>query len=193
MICVGNPNWPPKEGLIVSCRFPLEENPLEPSKVQRPVLIVEIYEDQTVLVVYGTGQKTSVSSGSNNLLKSQVEVDPTLPECKCSNLQEVTRFDFRKAIVLPYTAKWFTPFRGKSTVVVGHFPKCLNPALNKASIYTKKLLAEKKHMKFGFHQPSPEITIRRSKFPPTSQPVLQDSISIDSENKDSTSDTPPTT
>lgn len=132
----------PQGGMIVSCKFP-EENTIIPGPKLRPVLILETYEDRNeILVVYGTGQNTSATPGSPELKPYEIEIDPSDIYGKISNLGNITRFNFRKTIPIPYTEKWFQPYPGKHTIVIGHAHNTYNESIINAYEESRKNLAK---------------------------------------------------
>lgn len=88
--------------------------PKHPEK-PRPVLVVRRVTDidgtDWVLVVYGTGEKTSEKNGSLTMKSTKIEISSS--ECHQYSLDEATLFDFYNIIPLELTGKNFSNVKPK--------------------------------------------------------------------------------
>lgn len=170
---MADPNWPPLAGSIVWCLFPDAKSTRPGSKV-RPALIVDVYEDKHVTVVYGTGQN---SSGTVTPLLNpnfEIEVDPTQMAHRSSNLPEQTRFEFLKQALLPYTEKWFPCSKGCPPPLIGYLPNSLKQAARDAKGRADAQLKRRPDQGHG-HQPKPlEVIFKGDKWKKDSQSTLGD-------------------
>ncbi|EHX7971864.1 type II toxin-antitoxin system PemK/MazF family toxin [Escherichia coli] len=90
----------PEPGDIVWCYFP--QVPGEPGPKPRPSLVVKVAEeDNAVMVVYGTSQKTDRIYGTEFVIRT---VDAGFA---ISGLAHDTKFDMSTLIKLPYNSDWF--------------------------------------------------------------------------------------
>ena len=99
--------WPaPEAGEIVWCHFPHDLLGRAPGPKPRPALIVQVVDDEddaSVLVAYGTSQKTA------NLRSGEFLIDKNNAAAYLlSGLSFPTKFNFRQCVELPYNEAWFT-------------------------------------------------------------------------------------
>ena len=103
---------------IVWCRFPLRENPTQPGPKERPVLIVGIAEDGSLLAAaYGTSQ------AHGQLTAWQLAV-LTAPRTN-------TVFDLTRVARLPFTVDYF-PNKPRLMVLPAHQHQDLAKAVEAA-------------------------------------------------------------
>lgn len=104
----------PSGGDVVTCWFPYDEKPDERGGKLRPALVVTAESDingQFLRVAYPTGQGTP-DKNTANLPVHCFSVDPQ------GRLTVQTTFDFSRVIRLPFTDKWFEPWRGEPTILL---------------------------------------------------------------------------
>ena len=155
--------WPPAAGWIVSCAFPYEKvAPITPGPVARPCLIVEVHDDKHVVVIYGTAQNTSGTVSGGGCNDFEIEIDVSQAEQACSNLSEQTRYDFRQAVLLPYTSAWFRCTNGRPTPLVGMLPQSLRQRAAVAKQHAEEYLRKRPKLKLGYEEKMPEVTRRRT-------------------------------
>lgn len=120
----------PEPGDILWCYFPQKLG--EPGPKPRPSLVVKVAEeDNAVMVVYGTSQKTNKIFSSEFLLKSDEA------GFSVSGLAYDTKFDMSTLVKLPYDSDWFDIAPMKSgtiptSPVLGVLHPSYMPALIKA-------------------------------------------------------------
>lgn len=119
--------WPaPEAGELVWCRFP-ENKGIEPGPKPRPALIIKVFDDQaphfTVLVAYGTSQKTALLRSGEFLI-----ADHETAAYQLAGLSYPTKFSFRNTAELPFSSEWFNVPPGAPN---GQIPKLgvLHPSL----------------------------------------------------------------
>lgn len=100
--------WPaPAAGEIVWCRFPHNLLGRTPGPKPRPALIVKVSGEEdapfTVLVAYGTSQKTTALHSGEFLIDNSDVAAYLL-----SGLSYPSKFNFRQCVELPYNDVWFT-------------------------------------------------------------------------------------
>ncbi|PWC19527.1 type II toxin-antitoxin system PemK/MazF family toxin [Brenneria corticis] len=90
----------PALGDILWCHFPESERLGIPGPKPRPVLVVGRHaESYSVLIVYGTSQKTQ------NVYPTEFVV---LADDEVTGLFYDTKFDMARRILVPFTQQWFS-------------------------------------------------------------------------------------
>lgn len=126
----------PEPGDIVWCYFP--QVPGTPGPKQRPALVVKVAEEENaVMVVYGTSQKTKKIFSTEFVLRTG---DAGFA---ISGLAYDTKFDMSTQVKLPYTTDWFdlAPMKGgqaTTSPVMGTLHPTYIPALKEANKKVKK-------------------------------------------------------
>lgn len=126
----------PEPGDIVWCYFP--QLPEKPGPKPRPALVIKVAEDDNaVMVVYGTSQKT------NRIFPTEFILRTGDSGFTVSGLAYDTKFDMSTLIKLPYTSEWFdlAPIKsGQPTTspVMGILHPAYLPALKEADRKVKK-------------------------------------------------------
>lgn len=116
-----------QRGAIVSCFFPLSEDPNQPGPTARPALVVGVFFDRierrwNAIVAYGTSRKTRANSG--------FEIRINHPESLAlAGLNRPTRFTLSRMRVLPLTPGYFNP--GSGSPVLGVLDDVLLARLDK--------------------------------------------------------------
>ncbi|AIA71444.1 type II toxin-antitoxin system PemK/MazF family toxin [Pectobacterium atrosepticum] len=124
----------PEPGDIVWCYFPQVKG--KPGPKPRPALVVKVAEeDNAVMVVYGTSQKTDKIFDTEFVLRCD---DAGFA---ISGLAYDTKFDMSTLVTLPYTNEWFdiAPMKG------GQLP--ISPVMG--TLHPTYILALKKASKKG--------------------------------------------
>jgi hypothetical protein len=117
-----------KRGSIVSCRFPLNENPEIAGPSARPCMVLGVFpnprnkREKMVIVAYGTSRKTRAKLG--------YEIRISNPDDMIScNLRRPTRFTLNRMRILPLTDEFFS-YGSNGTPVMGNIPNSVMSALN---------------------------------------------------------------
>jgi len=112
----------PHPGQIVGCRFPHDDQPLQPGAKFRPAFVMAT--DDTygqdfprVCLAYGTGQGTTDKLALQPPKAHQFELDKGEGGNK---LAEQTRFDCERHVWLPFTDEWFLPPSGPGVCVANY-------------------------------------------------------------------------
>ena len=98
--------WPePQAGEIVWCSFRKDKR-FEPGPKPRPGLIIKVFDDGApqfyVLIAYGTSQKTDQLRSGEFLIDEKDHAAYRL-----AGLSYPTKFNFNRAVELPYNDHWF--------------------------------------------------------------------------------------
>jgi mRNA-degrading endonuclease toxin of MazEF toxin-antitoxin module len=122
------PNLNLKRGSIVSCRFPLNENPDIAGPSARPAMVLAVFpnprnkSEKMVIVAYGTSRKTRAKLGY------EIRISNSDDMISC-NLHRPTRFTLNRMRILPFTNEFFT-YGSNGTPVIGNIPNSVMSALN---------------------------------------------------------------
>lgn len=122
-----------KRGAVVSCFFPLSEEPDKPGPTARPALVIGVFHDRIdqqwkAIVAYGTSRKTRANTG--------YEVRINHPESLAmAGLARPTRFTLSRMRILPVNDAYFNSVDGN--IVTG----CLDSSLQNRLDQTCELLA----------------------------------------------------
>jgi hypothetical protein len=116
-----------QKGAVVSCYFPLTENPNEPGPVARPALVVQVFFDRIeriwkAVLAYGTSRRTRANTG----YEVRMNREDSLIK---AGLHRPTRFTLSRMRILPLD-KAFFDFNG-DTPVLGYLDDGLIGRLDK--------------------------------------------------------------
>ena len=114
---------PTNAGDIVSCYFPYDEDSDKPGPDLRPALVVKVDLElgaEFLHVAYGTGQNTPDKNTSRSLGAHYFHMNPQL---NGGGLEVETSFNMAKVVRLPCDSRWFSPWRGRNTILVCRVPE----------------------------------------------------------------------
>lgn len=142
-----------RKGAVVSCYFPLTENPNNPGPVARPALVVQVFFDRLdrswkAVLAYGTSRRTRANSG----FEVRMNREDSLQR---AGLHRPTRFTLSRMRILPLDRVFFA--FSNDTPVLGYLDDGLIERLDNTLAILAEMAAPLRPL---LQVPSPNVPVQ---------------------------------
>jgi hypothetical protein len=142
-----------RKGAVVSCYFPLTEDPNKPGPVARPALVVQVFLDRIdrrwkAVLAYGTSRRTRANSGFEIRMNREDSL-------KRAGLHRPTRFTLSRMRILPLEPGFFALHN--DTPVLGYLEDSLISRLDNTLEVLTEIAAPLRPL---LHAPNSNVSVQ---------------------------------